>query len=51
MPSPVWIDLYWPLDEKGKIRAGAGLWPGDHNDVFRYSDELEAELSALISKS
>jgi len=50
-PSPVWIDLYWPLDEKGKIRAGAGLWPGDHSDVFRYSDELEAELSALISKT
>jgi hypothetical protein len=50
-PSPVWIDLYWPLDEKGKIRVGAGLWPGDHSDVFRYSDELEAELSALISKT
>ena len=50
-PTPVWIDLYWPMDEEGKIRAGAGLWPGDYSDIFRYSDELEAELSALISKA
>jgi hypothetical protein len=35
------------MDEEGKIRAGAGLWPGDYSDIFRYSDELEAELSAF----
>jgi hypothetical protein len=39
------------MDEEGKIRAGAGLWPSDCSDIFRYSDELEAELSALISKT
>jgi hypothetical protein len=50
-PTPVWIDQLWPMDEEGKIRTGAGLWPGDYSDIFKYSDELEAELSALISKT
>jgi hypothetical protein len=50
-PTPIWIDLYWPMDEEGKIRAGAGLWPGDHSEMFRYWDELEAEFGALISKT
>jgi hypothetical protein len=50
-PTPTWIDLFWPMDEEGKIRTGVGLWPGDYSDIFRYSDELEAELSALISKT
>ena len=49
-PTPVWIDQLWPMDEEGKIRAGAGLWPGDYSDIFRYSDELEAELSAYFKK-
>jgi len=50
-PTPSWIDLFWPMDEEGRIRTGAGLWPGDHSDIFRYSDELEAELSAIILKT
>jgi hypothetical protein len=50
-PTPVWIDLFWSIDEEGRIRAGSGLWPGDYSDIFRYSDELEAGLSALISKT
>jgi hypothetical protein len=50
-PTPFWIDQLWLMDEEGKIRAGAGLWPGNYSDIFRYSDELEEELSALISKT
>jgi hypothetical protein len=50
-PTPVWVDRFWPMDEEGKIRAGAGLWPGDYGDIFRYSDELDAGLTALISKT
>ena len=48
-PTPVWIDQIWPMDADGKIRAGAGLWPGDYSDIFRYSDQLEQELAALPS--
>jgi hypothetical protein len=32
-PTPVWLGQLWPMDEEGKIKAGAGLWPGDYSDI------------------
>ena len=48
-PTPKTAYKYWPMDAEGTMQLMGGLWPGNYDDIFRYSSELDAELSALIS--
>jgi hypothetical protein len=50
-PLPLSVDKFWPISEDGTPKPSSFTWPGSYDEIFRYCDQIESELVALIGEA